>query len=210
MTHEQFMGLRVGDIVDYCGTKYEITKTYNNGFGIETNGFVVENKTANYSLTFRRRNGLWVVASGEFGYVVFDINKLNIFWTNNQEQNSIEHFKKKIEETKSELVRLETTLNGLQESKRMKELTETLSNLIVGDFYTIKFDNGNIMTAKYHAAYNPKLLLFYMFTNDKEAMTISNCLVDNIKQIIHRPNFSNEYRILLKKIDTFNKDLENA
>lgn len=53
MTHEQFMGLRVGDIVDYCGTKYEITKTYNNGFGIETNGFVVENKTANYSLTSR-------------------------------------------------------------------------------------------------------------------------------------------------------------
>lgn len=119
---------------------------------------------------------------------------------------TIEDFKKKIEETKSELVRLETTLNGLQESKRMKELTETLSNLIVGDFYTVKDDVGSVYTGKYTGT-NPFANQSYIFDTLTVPLTISQ---KRIKQIIHRPNFSNEYRILLKKLDTFNSDLENA
>lgn len=121
------------------------------------------------------------------------------------EQNSIKHYEKKIEETKSELNRLCSILNGLQESKRMKELTETLSNLIVGDFYTVNHA-GNIFTGKFKGNANNVCggLVFDTLTIDSIITT------RHIKQIIHRPNFSNEYRNLLKKIDTFNKDLENA
>jgi hypothetical protein len=132
------------------------------------------------------------------GYKLKDIQLMNL------EDRSIEYFQKKIEDTKYELNRLENTLKGLQESKRMKELTETLSNLIVGDFYTVNVSDI-IFTGKYIGTNADKSHTFYLLTNNNYTASQRH-----IKQIIHRPNFSNEYRILLKKIDTFNSDLENA
>jgi len=209
MIHEQFMELRVGDVVQFFGHNYEIKETRNNGIGIETNAIIVDSRlSGNRPVTFRRRNGLWIIVEG-YQEAQFDINKLNIVSKKSSEENSIEHFKKKIEETKTELVRLETTLKGLEDSKRMKELTVTISNLIVGDFYTVKFDNGNVVTGKFHARLSKQVILFYVHTNN-EGMVISNCVVNHIKQIIHRPNFTYDYKSLLKKIDTFNSELENA
>lgn len=125
----------------------------------------------------------------------------------NLEENSIKHFKKKIEETKSELVRLETTLKGLEDSKRMKELTETLSNLIVGDFYTVKLGSAFWFTGIYSGGISLERLMFKRIDGNNTSETIYK---NSIKQIIHRPNFSNDYRNLLKKIDLYNSELENV
>lgn len=127
---------------------------------------------------------------------------------NNSEEKSIENFKKRIEETKTELVRLENTLKGLEDSKRMKELTETLSNLIVGDFYTVKVGD-NVFSGLYSGWSTNKNLIIFDMVGDRNKY-VTSCLVKDIKQIIHRPNFSNEYRNLQKKIDTLNSELENV
>lgn len=137
MTHEEFMGLRFGDVVCFLGRNYEITKTYNNGISIETNGIVVSGIGTGIHIVFKRQNGLWQISSNNINFIEFDIDKLNKTTPLNQEQNSIEYYEKKIDETKTELNRLSTILNGLRESKRMKELTETLSNLIGGKNYAI-------------------------------------------------------------------------
>ena len=213
MTHEQFMELQPGDILSYLwDIKWDIIGTKGSSVGPCENNYIKCRSLNDQSiLEFRRRNGLWQMGtSRNDDWYIFDLNDLHIFRKNTTEQNSIEHYEKKIDETKSELNRLSTILNGLHESKRMKELTETLSNLIVGDFYTVKLDNGKVVTGKYHTKYSSRILMFYLFTDNSQAMFITNLCIDNIKQIIHRPNFSNEYKILLKKIDTFNKDLENA
>lgn len=207
MTHEQFMELQPGDILSYLwDIKWDIIGTKGSSIGPCENNYIKCRSLNDQSiLEFRRRNGMWQMGtSHNDDWYLFDLNDLHIFRKNTSEQNSIEHYEKKIEETKSELNRLSTILNGLQESKRMKELTETLSNLIIGDFYTVKDDVGNVFTGKYKGTNVNQSHTFDLLTIER---TLSP---KRIKQIIHRPNFSNEYKILLKKLDTFNKDLENT
>lgn len=213
MTKEEFVSLEVGSVVClFEDSKFEIVEKRVNGHNNFDIMLSCKSLIDNSDLYFLYKYcQFYMTAYIDLkNWIIFDISNLKIVWSNNQEQNSIEYFQKKIEDTKYELNRLENTLKGLQESKRMKELTETLSNLIVGDFYTVKLDNGNVVTGKYHTKYSSRILVFYVFSDNNEAMLISNLCIDNIKQIIHRPNLSNEYRILLKKIDTFNSDLGNA
>lgn len=168
MTHEEFMGLQVGDILDYKWVKYEITETYNNGIGIETNGIKVnlmpgEPPLKFKTLIFRRRNGVWVFSCSDPDLNTFDINDLNILSKKSSEENSIEYFEKKIEETKTELVRLETALKGLEDSKTQKLLMQLVPEklysfvyrtikcndeysvtVVVGEYEGIDSINGNI------------------------------------------------------------------
>lgn len=206
MNREDFNSLKVGDTFQLGEVKYVITEICSDnkfpgfsGSNLEIKRFVhcgIKSDCISMSYVCGGSN---ITTTFVTSYHMKDIQLIS------QEQNSIEHFQKKIEDTKSELVRLETTLKGLEDSKRMKELTETLSNLIVGDFYTIKIMD-NTFTGKLKGNANNVCgsLVF-------DTLTIDRIITKrHIKQIIHRPNFSNEYRILLKKIDTFNSDLENA
>lgn len=207
MTHEQFMELQAGDILSYLwDIKWEIIETKGSSIGPCENNYIKCRSINDQSiLEFRRRNGLWQMGTSHNNdWYGLNLEDLHIFRKNTLEQNSIEHFQKKIEETKSELNRLENTLKGLQDSKRMKELTETLSNLIVGDFYTVK-DEDAVFTGTFSGFSTSKHLIIFDMVGDRKNYVVS-CLVKNIKQIIHRQNFSNEYKILLKKIDTFNSD----
>lgn len=210
MTHEQFMELQPGDILSYLwDIKWDIIGTKGSSIGPCENNYIKCRSLNDQSiLEFRRRNGMWQMGtSHNDDWYLFDLNDLHIFRKNTSEQNSNEHYEKKIEETKSELNRLSTILNGLQESKRMKELTETLSNLIVGDFYTVKLDSTFLFTGIYLGRLPLERVMFKRIDGNNTTETIYK---NDIKQIVHRPNFSNEYRFLLKKIDTFNKDMENA
>jgi hypothetical protein len=208
MTKEEFNLLNVGDVIYLTeGSRYEIVERRASGFCNFDIMLSCKSLIDNSDIYFLYSHAQFYMTSNIDlkNWIIFKISELNIFWSNNQEQNSIEYFLKKIEDTKYELNRLENTLKGLQESKRMKELTETLSNLILGDFYTVNVAN-NIFTGKFKGNANNVCggLVFDTLTIDKIITK------RHIKQIIHRPNFSNEYRILLKKIDTFNSDLENA
>lgn len=207
MTKEEFESLEVGSVVCLFGdSKFEIVEKRVNGHNNFDIMLSCKSLFDNSDLYFLHKHcQFYMTANIDLKkWLIFDISNLKFVWSNNQEQNSIEHFQKKIEETKSELVRLETTLKGLEDSKRMKELTETLSNLILGDFYTVNVE-GRIFTGKYIGTNADKSHTFYLLTNNNYTASQRH-----IKQIIHRPNFSEDYRILLKKIDTFNKDLENA
>ena len=209
MTKEDFKLLSVGDVVYLTeGSRYEIV-TRRPGFCNFDMMLSCKSLIDNSDMYFLyNHNQFYMTSNIDLkNWIIFDINNLKQFWTNNQEQNSIEHYEKKIEETKSELNRLSTILNGLQESKRMKELTETLSNLIVGDFYTVKLDSTFLFTGIYLGRLPLERVMFKRIDGNNTSETIYK---NDIKQIVHRPNFSNEYKILLKKIDTFNKDLENA
>lgn len=210
MTKEEFNLLNVGDVVYLTeGSRYEII---NRKSGFCNLDIMISCKSLidNSDIYFMYNHNQFYMTSNINlkNWIIFKISDLNIFWTNNSEQNSIEYYEKKIEDTKSELNRLTTALNGLQESKRMKELTETLSNLIPGDFYTVKLIDGNVFTGKFVGDTLCKKCFRFDFVCDDNLH--NDIWKEQIKQIIHRPNFSNEYRILLKKIDTFNSDLENA
>jgi len=202
MTKEDFELLSVGDVVRYGLENYEVIEISKDKTTIHNSeksvGFLINKSNLRSSTKY------YSSFSTCTNYPIsFCLNECYIAWKDT-EQNSIEYYEKKIEETKSELNRLSTILNGLQESKRMKELTETLSNLIVGDFYTVKDDVGNVFTGQYKGTNVNQSHTFDLLTIER---TLSP---KRIKQIIHHPNFSNEYRILLKKIDTFNKDMENT
>jgi len=204
------MDLRIGDILLYLfDIKWEIVGTKASTSSSYENNYIKCCSLMDKSiLEFRRRNGLWQMGtSHNNAWHVFDLGNLSIISKKDIEEDSIEHFQKKIEDTKYELNRLENTLKGLQDSKRMKELTETLSNLIVGDFYTVKLDSTFLFTGICLGNLPLERLMFKRIDGNSTSETIYK---NDIKQIIHRPNFSNEYRILLKKIDTFNKDLENT
>lgn len=154
--------------------------------------------------------------------------------SNGPEENSIEHFKKKIEETKTELVRLENTLKGLEDSKRMKEymnqdkiteakneiarleklvktledeqkskeLKEQISKLIPGNFYTVNTNDSKSFTGRFSNFNNQQIFFTHPETTTKYGFGI-----EVIKEIIHRPDFTNEFNNLMKKLETYNKEI---
>jgi hypothetical protein len=205
MTHEEFMKLNVGDVLVYLfGDKWEIIVTKGSSpKPCENNHIKCRNLNDQSILEFRRRNGLWQIGTShndDCDWWEFNLSDLNIVSKKSSEHNSIEHFQKKVEETKSELVRLENTLKGLEDSK----IQNLLMKLVPGKIYTVKTNNRKF-TGKF---------VYQNYQNSKNTFTFAYpgttteyvFYREEIKEIILRYSLSEEFRILVEKIELANKE----
>ncbi len=195
MTTEEMMKLKIGDVVVLHGCTLRVIEVY-----YDSTFIVVKSLRNNYVLKFNYECGSWEIAYGHDSnsWNYFDISRIK-----NSKPN-IETIQKKIEEKKSELESLEKTLNELKEKEDQEKLQEQISKMIVGDFYTVELNNGNIYTSIFRRTDSFERLVF---SNNEYEHYFPKEL---IKQIIHQPNLTNEYKSFLKKIENINSSLKDS
>lgn len=199
MTHQEFFDLRVGDEICinvvhlYCGAKIIETKT--NGLNECTTYIKVKENTNENTHIIKRQNGIWWFGEHGIDSACFEPKFITII---KKKEDMIQD---KITEAKTEIARLEKLVKTLEDEKKSKELKEQISKLIPGDFYTVK-TNVSKSTGRFSNFNNQTIF----FTHPK-VTTKYGFGIEVIKEIIHRPDFTNEFNILMKKLETFNKEI---
>lgn len=201
MTHQEFFDLRVGDEVCisvvhlYCGAKIIETKT--NGLNECTTYIKVKENTNENTHIIKRQNGIWWFGDHGIDSACFEPKFITLI-KKKEDMNQ-----DKITEAKNEIARLEKLVKTLEAEKKLKELKEQISKLIPGNFYTVKTNDSMTFTGRFSNFNNHHQIFF----THPEVTTTYGFGIDVIKEIIHRPDFTNEFNNLMKKLETYNKEI---
>lgn len=134
-------------------------------------------------------------------------------WTNTYtlDENTLENLKlikknsstidQKISETKSEIEKLQEQLKNLESEKNAKKIEQLISEMIPGNFYTIKlktnFDPISFTTGRV-------IGIGSIFVSIQIDSFIGNIPIKSIKDIIPREDITNDYNNLMEKIKKYN------
>lgn len=201
MTHQEFFDLRVGDEVCidvlhlYCGAKIIETKT--NGVNEDTTYIKVKENTNENTHIIKRQNGIWWFDEHGIDSACGDPKFITLI------KKKDDMIQDKIIEAKNEIARLEKLVKTLEDEKKSIELKEQISKMIIGDFYTVKTNDSKAFTGIFS---NFNIHQQILFTHP-EVTTKYGFGIEIIKEIIHRPDFTNEFNNLMKKLETYNKEI---
>lgn len=107
-----------------------------------------------------------------------------------------------IQETKSEIEKLQNHLKKLESEKNSKRIEQLISEMVPGKFYTIKYTNlfypnGKTFTGRLEQIY--KDCLYIQLEAHQIVPTFKS-----IKDIIPREDITNDYNNLMEKIKKYN------
>lgn len=202
MTHQEFSDLRVGDIVYISLGLFidceiiDVGKSFY--FSPDVIRITIKERIKGIIYTIKRQNGLWWFNNT----CLESTNKEPKFITLIKKKEDM--IQDKIKEAKNEIARLEKLVKTLEDEKKSKELKEQISKLIPGDFYTVKTNDSMTFTGIFSKFNNEQIL----FTHP-EVTTKYGFGIEILQKIIHRPDFTNEFNNLMKKLETFNKEIHN-
>lgn len=187
MTEQEFYELKVGDIVEYNGDKFEFVKNILNLLDPYNLARCFKNNKC--LLIIYKSKGLWVNTVTLDNYSVQNLKLI---------KSNVPTIDQQIQETKSQIEKWQNELKKLESQKNSKRIEQLISEMVPGKFYTIVSKNY-IETGIYKGKDRIHVsILPIHYTYD------INILHESIKDIIPREDITNDYNNLMEKIKKYN------
>jgi len=196
MTEQEFYKLKVGDEVEYNGDRYKFI-------------------WSNINLTTFRGEAKFDDINSR-NILPFYIYKNGNIWTNSRTlsddktlgnlkliKSNVPTIDQQIQETKSEIEKLQIELKKLESQKNSKRIEQLISEMVPGKFYTIKYTNqfypnDRSFTGKMVQGLYKDCL--YIEFEDRQVVIVIKSIID----IIPREDITNDYNNLMEKIKKYN------
>lgn len=190
MTEEEFYQLKPGDLVEYNGDKFEFLEV------------IHANMSYTKFIHLHSNSSIVVYRFGDYWFNTYTISddktlgNLKLIKKNST-------IDKKISETKSEIEKLQKQLKELESEKNSKKIEQMISEMVPGNFYTIKYENiyypiGKTTTGKLEQKTRETIRL----SLNSSGVQI---MIASIKDIIPREDLTNDYNKFMEKIEKYNQ-----